>query len=290
MFGYHLKEGVNGLFRNRLVNTAAIGMLIACLIVTGAFALVLLNINAVINETGAVNEISLYLDETVSDEQIAAAERALDATENVASWTFISKEEGLASMRKTFGSLLDGMETDNPIRDTIRVTVKSQEKLEETAETVRAIPGVAKVNYRNDIAQRFLQIRNIVAMVGLAFVVVLGLVSLFIISNAVRLSVYTRRTEIRVMKTVGATTGFIRKSFAVEGMLLGLIGAAVSYGLIALIYIKLFEPAVAPLGFLSAIPIPFSTFAAPIALAYGTAGLVMGFFGSALALRRYLNA
>ena len=126
MFGYHLKEGVNGLFRNRLVNTAAIGMLIACLIVTGAFALVLLNINAVINETGAVNEISLYLDETVSDEQIAAAERALDATENVASWTFISKEEGLASMRKTFGSLLDGMETDNPIRDTIRVTVKSQ--------------------------------------------------------------------------------------------------------------------------------------------------------------------
>ena len=73
MLGYHLKEGVNGLFRNRLVNTAAIGMLIACLIVTGAFALVLLNINAVINETGAVNEISLYLDETVSDEQSAAA-------------------------------------------------------------------------------------------------------------------------------------------------------------------------------------------------------------------------
>lgn len=290
MIGYHFKEGIKGLFRNRMVNLAAIGMLIACLVVTGAFVLIVLNINAVIDESGAVNKISVYMDETSDQDDRSAVEQQLNQLENVESWLFISKEEGLESMRDTFGTLLDGLEDDNPIRDTYQLTVLSQEQITETAETVQQLPGVAKVNYRSDIAQRFLQIRNIVAMIGLSFVVVLGAVSLFIIANSVRLSVFTRRTEIRVMKTVGATNGFIRKSFAVEGILLGLIGAAVSYGILFLAYSKLFVPAVAPLGFLSAIPLDFSQFAVPVALAYVAAGILMGFGGSVLALRRYLNA
>ena len=102
-------------------------------------------------------------------------------------------------MRDTFGSLLDGLEDDTPIRDMFRLTVTSQELLAQTAQAAEQVTGVAKVNFRNDVAQRFLQIRNVVAMIGIAFVVVLGLVSLFIISNSVRLSVYTRRTEIGVM-------------------------------------------------------------------------------------------
>ncbi|PWL54893.1 MAG: hypothetical protein DBY36_01785 [Clostridiales bacterium] len=288
--GYHFKEGVKGLFRNRLVNTAAIGMLIACLVVTGAFALVLLNINAVIDEAGAVNEISVYLDDACTEEARAAAEQRLSELASVESCTFVSKEEGLESMRDTFGSLLDGLEDDNPIRDMFRLTVTSQELLAQTAQAAEQVPGVAKVNFRNDVAQRFLQIRNVVAMIGIAFVVVLGLVSLFIISNSVRLSVYTRRTEIGVMKTVGATNGFIRTSFAFEGMLLGLIGAAAAYGLIALAYTKLFESALESIGFFAEIPIPFAEFAVPVAIAFGAAGLLMGFLGSALALRRYLNA
>lgn len=290
MIGYHFKEGVKGLLRNRLVNIAAIGMLIACLVVTGAFVLIVLNINAVIDESGAVNKISIYMDESSNLDDRQAVEQQLNQLDNVESWTFISKEEGLESMRDTFGTLLDGLEEDNPIRDTFQLTVQSQERITETAEAVQLLPGVAKVNYRSDIAQRFLQIRNIVAMVGLSFVVILGAVSLFIIANSVRLSVFTRRTEIRVMKTVGATNGFIRKSFAVEGILLGLMGAAVSYGIIFLAYTKLFVPAVAPLGFFSAIPLAFSQFAIPVALAYAAAGILMGFGGSVLALRRYLNA
>lgn len=290
MIGYHFKEGVKGLFRNRLVNLAAIGMLIACLVVTGAFVLLVLNINAVIDESGAVNKISIYMDENSDPDDRWVVEQQLNQLENVESWLFISKEEGLESMRDTFGTLLDGLEDDNPIRDTFQLTVLSQKRITETAEAVQQLPGVVKVNYRSDIAQRFLQIRNIVAMVGLSFVVVLGAVSLFIIANSVRLSVFTRRTEIRVMKTVGATNGFIRKSFAVEGILLGLIGAAVSYGILFLAYSQLFVPAVAPLGFLSAIPLAFSQFAVPVALAYAAAGILMGFGGSVLALRRYLNA
>ncbi|MBR7137514.1 MAG: ABC transporter permease, partial [Clostridia bacterium] len=262
-FGYHLKEGVRGVFRNRLVNTAAIGMLIACLVVTGAFGLLLININAAIEETGAVNMISVYLDETADAAAVAAAGEALAAIPGVKTTTFVSKAEGLESMRETFGDLIDGLEDDNPIRDLYRLEVEDQSQLASCAESAKNVAGVAKVNSRGDVAVKFLKVRNTIAMIGLAFVVVLGLISLFILSNAVRLSVFARRTEVRVMKTVGATNSFIRASFAIEGVLLGLIGAAISYGLIALAYVKLFETAIRELGFLTTIPLPFSTFAVP---------------------------
>ena len=288
-FGYHLKEGVRGVFRNRLVNTAAIGMLIACLVVTGAFGLLLININAAIEETGAVNTISVYLDETADTAAVAAAGEALAAIPGVKTTTFVSKAEGLESMRETFGDLIDGLEDDNPIRDLYRLEVEDQSQLASCAERAKNVAGVAKVNSRGDVAVKFLKVRNTIAMIGLAFVVVLGLISLFILSNAVRLSVFARRTEVRVMKTVGATNSFIRASFAIEGVLLGLIGAAISYGLIALAYIKLFETAIRELGFLTTIPLPFTTFAVPVAVVFGGTGILMGLLGSALALRRYMK-
>ena len=288
-FGYHLKEGVRGVFRNRLVNTAAIGMLIACLVVTGAFGLLLININAAIEETGAVNTISVYLDETADAAAVAAAGEALAAIPGVKTTTFVSKAEGLESMRETFGDLIDGLEDDNPIRDLYRLEVEDQSQLASCAESAKNVAGVAKVNSRGDVAVKFLKVRNTIAMIGLAFVVVLGLISLFILSNAVRLSVFARRTEVRVMKTVGATNSFIRASFAIEGVLLGLIGAAISYGLIALAYIKLFETAIRELGFLTTIPLPFTTFAVPVAVVFGGTGILMGLLGSALALRRYMK-
>ncbi len=288
-FGYHLKEGVRGVFRNRLVNTAAIGMLIACLVVTGAFGLLLININAAIEETGAVNTISVYLDETADTAAVAAAGEALAAIPGVKTTTFVSKAEGLESMRETFGDLIDGLEDDNPIRDLYRLEVEDQSQLASCAESAKNVAGVAKVNSRGDVAVKFLKVRNTIAMIGLAFVVVLGLISLFILSNAVRLSVFARRTEVRVMKTVGATNSFIRASFAIEGVLLGLIGAAISYGLIALAYIKLFETAIRELGFLTTIPLPFTTFAVPVAVVFGGTGILMGLLGSALALRRYMK-
>ncbi len=288
-FGYHLKEGVRGVFRNRLVNTAAVGMLIACLVVTGSFGLLLVNINAAIEETGAVNTISVYLDETADAAAVAAAGEALAAIPGVKTTTFVSKAEGLESMRETFGDLIDGLEDDNPIRDLYRLEVEDQSQLASCAESAKNVAGVAKVNSRGDVAVKFLKVRNTIAMIGLAFVVVLGLISLFILSNAVRLSVFARRTEVRVMKTVGATNSFIRASFAIEGVLLGLIGAAISYGLIALAYIKLFETAIRELGFLTTIPLPFTTFAVPVAVVFGGTGILMGLLGSALALRRYMK-
>jgi cell division transport system permease protein len=285
--GYHIREGAKGLFRNRLVNTAAVGLLIACLLVTGAFALLVLNINKIIEDMGTENEISVFLDESCSDERTVEIGQEITGIPYVTGLKFISKEDGLESLRDEFGTLLDGLEDDNPIRDSYTVILSDQSQIMPVAQKLENIEGIANINYNNDIAQRFLKIRNMVALVGAAFIVVLGLLSIFIIANSVRISAFTRRTEISIMKTVGATNGFIRASFILEGLFIGIIGAVISYVGIWLIYVKGFEPAVESLNFIK--PIPFGNFLFPIMLVYGAAGLLMGLFGSSLALRRYLR-
>lgn len=285
--GYHIKEGINGFFRNRLVNTAAVGLLIACLLVTGAFSLLVFNINRIINDMGAQNEISVFLDESCSDEQVVQIGQLITGIPSVTGLKYVSKEEGLESLRGEFGSLLDGLEDDNPIRNSYTVEVSDQAQIMPVVQKLQAISGIANINYNNEVAQRFLKIRNMIALVGAAFIVVLGILSVFIIANSVRISAFTRRTEISIMKTVGATNGFIRKSFIFEGLLIGIIGAVISYVGIWLIYVKAFVPAVSSLNFIK--PIPFQSFIAPLILIYGGAGLLMGLFGSSLALRRYLR-
>jgi cell division transport system permease protein len=284
---YHIKEGINGFVKNRLVNTAAVGMLIACLLVTGAFSLLVFNINKIINDIGAENEISVFLDESCTDEQAIQIGQLITGIPSVTGLKYVSKEEGLESLREEFGSLLDGLEDDNPIRDSYIVEISDQSQIVSVVQRLETISGIANINYNSDVAQRFLKIRNMIALVGAAFIVVLGVLSVFIIANSVRISAFTRRTEIAIMKTVGATNGFIRLSFIFEGLFIGIIGAVISYIGIWLIYIKAFEPAVSSLNFIE--PIPFQSFVAPLALVYGGAGLLIGLLGSSLALRRYLR-
>lgn len=286
-FGYHIKEGAKGLFRNRLVNTAAIGLLIACLMVTGSFTLLILNINKMIDDMGSANAISVFIDENASKERVSDIGEEIMKIPNVSGLSFISKEEGLESLREVLGPLLDGYEDDNPIRDSYVVNLSDIEQIEQTANQLGNIDGIANINYDNDVTQRFLNVRNIIALIGLSFVVVLGLLSVFIIANSVRISAFTRRVEISIMKTVGATNGFIRIGFITEGLFIGMIGAALSFLGIWAIYNEVFEPAVSALNFIKAIP--FRDFMIPLILVFVAAGALMGFCGSSLALRRYLR-
>ncbi len=284
---YHIKESFKGLFRNRLVNTAAIGLLIACLVITGVFGLLMLNINKIIEDLGAVNEISIFLEEHFTTEESVRVGDIIGSVENISEYAFVSKEEGLESLREIYGSLIDGLENDNPIRDSFRIIVKDQSLIAQTASVLESIEGVAKVNYRGDVADRFLQIRNMVALIGLAFIAVLALLSIAIISNSIRISAFTRREEIAVMKTVGATNRFIRASFVLEGLFIGIFGAALSFVALYFLYTKVFYPAFGSLSFIK--PIDFISMVTPIAIFFGVAGPIMGLCGSALALRKYLK-
>ena len=284
---YHLRESFSSLVRNRLVNTGAVGLLITCLVMTGAFTMFMTNINAMVDEIGAVNEVSIYVDENASGDTVDAVEAAINGIGNIASYKFVSKEDALESLRDDFGDLLDGLEDDNPLRDGFVIELSDQALIEETVSKLGQIKGVVKISYNGDVASKFVNVRNFIAMLGVGVIAVLAVVSVLIVSYSTRISAYTKRDEIEIMKIVGATDRFVRAPFIYEGMILGLIGAAVSYGIVVLVYLKVFVPGIEKLNFVSALP--FSEFALPLLGAYIAAGVLMGVFGGTLAISRYLR-
>lgn len=286
-FAYHLRESFASLVRNRLVNTGAVGLLITCLVMTGAFAMFMANINLMVDEIGAVNEVSIYIDENAPEGTAAEVGTEINKVENISSVRFVSKEEALESLRDDFGDLLNGLEEDNPLRDGFVIELSDQEFMEETVATLGKIKGVAKVSYNGDVARKFVNVRNFIAMMGMGVIAVLGVVSVLIVSYSVRISAYTKREEIEIMKIVGATNMFVRAPFILEGIILGIIGAAVSYGIVVLVYLDVFVPGIERLNFVSAMP--FATFALPLALIYVAAGVLMGIFGGTFAINRYLK-
>ena len=286
-FSYQLREGLSSVLRNRLVNTGAVGLLITCLVMTGAFAMFMANINRMVDEIGAVNEVSIFMDENAPDSTAESVKAAVEALDNIASVTYVSKEDALESMRDDFGDLLDGLEEDNPLRDGVVVTLQDQELMESTVEALGQIKGVVKVSYNGDVAEKFVDVRNFIAMLGIGVIAVLAVVSVLIVTYSVRISAYTKREEIEIMKIVGATDGFVRAPFVIEGITLGIIGAAVSYGIVLAVYLKAFVPGIEKLNFVSAVP--FSEFALPLGLIYVAAGVLMGVFGGTLAINRYLR-
>lgn len=286
-FSYQLREGLSSVLRNRLVNTGAVGLLITCLVMTGAFAMFMANINRMVDEIGAVNEVSIFMDENAPDSTAESVKASVEALDNIASVTYVSKEDALESMRDDFGDLLDGLEEDNPLRDGFVVTLEDQELMEVTVEALGQIKGVVKISYNGDVADKFVDVRNFIAMLGIGVIAVLAVVSVLIVTYSVRISAYTKREEIEIMKIVGATDGFVRAPFVIEGITLGLIGAAVSYGIVLAVYLEAFVPGIEKLNFVSAVP--FSEFALPLGLIYVAAGVLMGVFGGTLAINRYLK-
>ena len=234
-FSYQLREGLSSVLRNRLVNTGAVGLLITSLVMTGAFAMFMANINRMVDEIGAVNEVSIFMDENAPDSTAESVKASVEALDNIASVTYVSKEDALESMRDDFGDLLDGLEEDNPLRDGFVVTLEDQELMEATVEALGQIKGVVKISYNGDVADKFVDVRNFIAMLGIGVIAVLAVVSVLIVTYSVRISAYTKREEIEIMKIVGATDGFVRAPFVIEGITLGLIGAALSYGAIAIL-------------------------------------------------------
>lgn len=286
-FSYQLREGLSSVLRNRLVNTGAVGLLITCLVMTGAFAMFMANINRMVDEIGAVNEVSIFMDENAPDSTAESVKASVEALDNIASVTYVSKEDALESMRDDFGDLLDGLEEDNPLRDGFVVTLEDQELMEATVEALGQIKGVVKISYNGDVAEKFVDVRNFIAMLGIGVIAVLAVVSVLIVTYSVRISAYTKREEIEIMKIVGATDGFVRAPFVIEGITLGLIGAALSYGIVLAVYLEAFVPGIEKLNFVSAVP--FSEFALPLGLIYVAAGVLMGVFGGTLAINRYLK-
>ena len=288
--GYFIRQGLRGLSSHRFFTFAAIGIIAACLIVTGSVALVAVNLEYNLNQLMAENEILAYVEENYSEEETEKVGETLRDVPNVTDCTFVSREDAL-------DSYLDGLEddtlyTDLPatvLRDRYIIHVEDIAILASTIEQVEAVEGVAKVSAAIDVANGFITVRNVAAGVALILLGVLLVVSFFIISNAIKMATINRAEEIAIMKIVGATNAFVRWPIVVEGIVLGLTSAIIA-GLLQFGIYSLLVKAVSGFSYVQLITLlPYRQLALLVSLAYLGIGLLVGVFGSLITIRKFLR-
>ena len=295
-FQYLTKQGLHNLRANRLMSLASIGVLTACLLLTGIAGLFSANVNSLVEYLGDQNETVVYLDQGLSDEELASVDQTLRSMPGLAAVTYVSQEEVLETYKgymSEYADLFNDFEEDNPFHPNYRVVLENLNQLDEMFAQLEQIDGVYSVSAPTQLSSVFLTIQRAVTYAGWALVAVLALVSVVVISNTIRLTVFARRKEINIMKYVGATNGFIRWPFFVEGTSVGLISGLLAAGLVIGAYALVVNRVGAMSGFWG--PILGSCLLSvgqvwPAVLgAFLIFGVVIGSIGTATSIRKYLE-
>ena len=295
-FQYLTKQGLHNLRANRLMSLASIGVLTACLLLTGIAGLFSANVNSLVEYLGDQNETVVYLDQGLSDEQLASVDQTLRSMPGLAAVTYVSQEEVLETYKgymSEYADLFNDFEEDNPFHANYRVVLEDLNRMDEMIAQLEQIDGVYSVSAPTQLSSVFLTIQRAVTYAGWALVAVLALVSVVVISNTIRLTVFARRKEINIMKYVGATNGFIRWPFFVEGTSVGLISGLLAAGLVIGAYALVVNKVGAMSGFWG--PILGSCLLSvgqvwPIVLgAFLIFGVIIGSIGTATSIRKYLE-
>ena len=295
-FRYLTKQGLHNLRANRLMSLASIGVLTACLLLTGIAGLFSANVNSLVEYLGDQNETVVYLDQGLSDEELASVDQTLRSMPGLAAVTYVSQEEVLETYKgymSEYADLFNDFEEDNPFHANDRVVLEDLNQLDEMIAQLEQIDGVYSVSAPTQLSSVFLTIQRAVTYAGWALVAVLALVSVVVISNTIRLTVFARRKEINIMKYVGATNGFIRWPFFVEGTSVGLISGLLAAGLVIGAYALVVNRIGAMSGFWG--PILGSCLLSvgqvwPVVLgAFLIFGVVIGSIGTATSIRKYLE-
>ena len=270
---------------------AAVCVTVACLLIVGSFTCLVYNINIMVEDLNKTNEILVYIDDTLSDAEAKSVGTKLNTIENVHQIRFVTREEALANFRADHqeDEAFDGVQASD-LRHRFVVVLEDNALMQETDEQIKALPGVAKTNAAYELAEGFATLQDVLHIVSLAVIAVLLVVSLLIISNTVKLAMYDRRDEIAIMKMVGATNGFIRLPFVVEGFTLGMVGAALAFGLEWLMYNALLDriALVDTLKLFSTL-VPFEELLLPMIATFACAGMFVGIVGSWTSIRKFMD-
>ena len=289
--GYLLKEGIRDIFRHGFMSFAAVCVTVACLLIVGSFTCVVYNINIMVEDLNKTNEILVLIDDQLSDAEAKSVGTKLNSIENVHQIRFVSREEALANFRADHqeDEAFDGVQASD-LRHRFVVVLEDNTLMKETDEEIKKLPGVAKTNAAYELAEGFSTIQSVMHIVSIAVIAVLLVVSLLIISNTVKLAMSDRKDEIAIMKMVGATNGFIRLPFVVEGFTLGVLGAAMAFGLQWLMYDALLdriamEDTLQLFGNL----VPFKELLLPMIATFAAAGGFVGVVGSWTSIRKFMD-
>lgn len=287
--GYFISEGFHSIFSHGLMSFAAVCMIVACLIIMGSFTLLALNADQVMSQLEDENVFYAYIDENYTDEQITELEAKVKQIDNVASVEFVSREQAKEEYLAGQTNELYINMPDEVFRDRLVIHVNDLEQFSQTVEAVSALEGVAEHRAEQDLTDAFITVRNVATAVAGVLIAILAAISLFIIANTVRLAAFARREEIAIMKMCGATNGFIRWPFVVEGMILGLTGALVAFFIQWGLYEAVSRLILQTNGLSLITVLSYASMAGNIVLVFCGVGLVIGVGGSVVAIRKFLQ-
>ena len=288
---YLTHEGFRNVWVNRLMSLASVTVLMACLIIMGAGIMIYFNINNVVDKVQSQNVVMVYVADDASEDETTQIGTSLKGISNVESCEFVPKEVAFQEQIQSMGgdaALFEGFD-EIPLPDAYKVTVKDLSQFENTVSQIMQINKVDSVRENSDLASKLLSLRHAVSIVSVGLVIMLFLVALFIISNTIRITMFSRKLEISIMKAVGATNWFIRWPFMIEGMILGTISGIVSLGVLWGLYAvaeKVFAQTLSLIGFSL---VPFSEYWWQILLVFVAIGLFTGGFGSLVSMAKYLK-
>ena len=288
---YLTREGFRNIWVNRLMTLASVTVLLACLVIIGVGAMAFFNIDALLDKVEAQNVVMVYVEMDSDDLTTSGVGVELQQMENIESCEFIPKEDAFRAQIESMGgdsAVFEGF-TECPLPDAYKVTLKDLTQFSATVAQIKTLTGVSSVRENSDLASKLLSIRRAVTVVSIGLVAMLFLVALFIIANTIRITMFSRKLEINIMKAVGATNWFIRWPFLVEGVLIGIIASVLSLGVLWGLYelaAVSFSDLLLSLGFSF---VPFTRYALQILGVFLGIGIFTGGFGSMISMNKYLK-
>lgn len=287
--GYLFREGFRSITTHGFMSFASVTIIMACLIIMGSVSLLSLNIDVLIKDLEDQNEIVVFVDEKLSEDDARAVADSLSTIDNVSSVDFVTREEAMESfMDKYDSSFREGID-ETVFRHRCVVHLTDIALMAQSKADLEATEGVAKVNAHLEYAQSFVTIRNIVSVISLVLIAILVFVSFFIMSNTIKLATFSRREEIAIMKMVGANNGFIRMPFVIEGLVLGILGGGLAFLAEWGIYELITGKVVTSLTGSLLNVVPFNNVAQYVFIAFMGVSILVGAFGGVNAIRNYLK-
>ena len=288
--GYLMKEGVRSIFSHGLMSFASVCVTVACMIIVGSFSILMYNLNIMVRELNQTNEVICYVDSVYTDAEAKSVHSRINMIDNVFRADYVSREQALKEFVEDHDNdaAFQGVDSQD-LRHRIVVVLEDNSCMEETVALLKEVDGVAMVDAEFELAEGFTTISSVLGLVSTGIIAILLIVSLLNISNTVKQAMYDRKNEIAIIKMVGATNGFIRFPFVVQGFFLGIIGAAIAFGAEWFLYDGLVKKIaeVDALGLFNFVP--FQELLLPMVLVFAAAGLFVGIFGSISAIRKFMD-
>lgn len=289
-FSYFAKEGVRSISRNKMMSIASISTVMASLLIFGLFFITMINVDFMVKNVESSVEVKVFLKNDITNDQMSAIESSMKKSEGVTDVRYESKQQALENFKNQLGeksALVEGVDPEEVMPRSYIIKMEGPQYVDGVVQTLKGLQGIDQINDARPIMDRLMQITGFVRTLGLGLMIVLLVVSVFLISNTIKLTVFARKREIGIMKYIGATDWFIRWPFIIEGVLLGLFGSIMSGAILGYGYIVASDAVAKNLVIVNLVdPMDIIPYMAAIFLAVG---VVLGSLGSIISMRKFLR-